>query len=107
MRARQILLSLFTGGLIIALAGCGGDSREMPGAERADPAAPAAREETLTPDDLRTGEGDVGATGRRSERPPGVAGEEGPVEAGGAGTATETGEIVGRPEPSKQQERDR
>ena len=50
MRARQILLSVFAGGLITALAGCGGDSREMPGAERADPAAPAAREEKLTPD---------------------------------------------------------
>jgi hypothetical protein len=107
MRAR-ILLSVFAGGLMIALGGCGGDSREItPGAERADPAAPAAREEKLTPDDLRTGEGDVGATGQRSERPAGVVGEEGPVESGGAGTAKDTGEIVGRPEASKKPGRDR
>jgi hypothetical protein len=106
MHAGRLLLSVFAAGLM--LCGCGGDSRETaPGAERADPGAPAAREENVTPDDLRTGEGDVGATGRRSERPPGVAGEAGPVEAGGAGTAKETGEIVGRPEAPKKQRPER
>jgi hypothetical protein len=102
MRSTPMILSIFAA---MVLAGCGGSSRERtaPAAERADPGAPHRE---VTPDDLRTGEGDVGATGRRSERPAGVMGEQGPAEAGGAGTATETGEIVGRSDTPKKQSRD-
>jgi hypothetical protein len=79
------------------MSGCGRDDG-IGGAQRSQPAG--VQQEPTNPDDLRTGQGNVGGTSK-PPGDPGISGEQGTPEEGGAGTATESGEIIGKQPTAK------
>ena len=101
MRPTGGILTCAFAAMLALSTGCGGTGEY--GADRAEERdAPGLRQEQTAPTDLRTGEGNVGGT-RDSGRQTGVEGEQGPPEEGGAGTAMQSGEIIGnQPKPQKE-----
>lgn len=99
MMTRYMLACALGSVLTLSTLGCGRNDG-VGGAQRSQPTG--VPQEPTRPDDLRTGQGNVGGSAATPGNP-GVSGEQGSVEEGGAGTATESGEIIGKqPVPKKQ-----
>src|SRR5687768_13346961 len=99
MLTRYVLACALGAALSATMIGCGRDEG-VGGAQRSQPTG--VPQEPTKPDDLRTGQGNVGGSSA-TPGDPGVSGETGSAQEGGTGTATESGEIIGnQPSPKKQ-----